>query len=87
MVLKKRSTLHALLNATENVYQACDAKLHTFGIFIDFSRNLDTNNHNILLKKLNYYGFRWPILNLLETFLTGRKQYISYGVRIVPFLT
>ena len=76
---KKRSTLHALLNATENVYQACDAKLHTLGIFIDFSRAFDTINHNILLKKLNYYGFRGPILNLLKRFLTGRKQYVSYG--------
>ena len=26
---KKRSTLHALLNATENIYGSVDSKLHT----------------------------------------------------------
>ena len=61
---KRRSTLHALLNATENIYQASDSKLNTLGIFIDFSRAFDTVNHSILLKKLNYYGIKGQILQL-----------------------
>ncbi len=76
---KKRSTLHALLNASENIYQACDSKLHTLGIFIDFSRAFDTINHSILLKKLNYYGIKGEMLNLLESYVSDRKQYVNYG--------
>ena len=78
---KKRSTLHALLNATENIYQACDSKLYTLGIFIDFSRAFDTVNHSVLLKKLKYYGIKGKILQLLTSYLSDRKQYVSYGGR------
>ena len=76
---KKRSTLHALLNATENVYKALDMKLHTLGIFIDFSRAFDTINHTLLLKKLYHYGIRGNMLDLLGSYLTDRKQFVSYG--------
>ena len=76
---KKRSTLHALLNSTENIYQACDSKLHTLGIFIDFSKAFDTVNHSILLKKLYHYGIKGDLLQLLSSYLKGRKQYVSYG--------
>lgn len=36
------STLHALINATENIYHSLDTNLHTLGIFIDFSKAFDT---------------------------------------------
>ena len=76
---KKRSTLHALLNATENIYQALDLKLHTLGIFIDFSRAFDTIDHRLLLKKLSHYGIKGNVLDLLCSYLTDRKQYVNYG--------
>ena len=34
------STQHALINATENVYNSLDMNLYTIGIFIDFSIRL-----------------------------------------------
>ena len=76
---KKRSTLHALINATENIYHALDLKLHTLGIFIDFSRAFDTIDHSILLKKLNHYGIKGDMLKLLNSYLSNRKQFVSYG--------
>ena len=76
---KKRSTLHALLDATENIYKSVDLKLFTVGIFIDFSRAFDVINHDILLKKLSHYGIRGQLLKLIECYLANRKQYVSYG--------
>ena len=76
---RKHSTLHALINATENVYQSVDNKQFTLGVFIDFSKAFDTVNHTILLKKLEIYGIRGNVLELFTSYLTNRKQYVNYG--------
>ena len=47
------------------------------GIFIDLEKAFDTVNHEILIEKLAYYGFRGVTQNLLKSFLTNRKQYVS----------
>ncbi len=76
---KSHSTLHALINATENIYQSVDNKQHTLGIFIDFSKAFDTVNHSILLDKLSSYGIKGNLHSLLTDYLSNRKQYVSYG--------
>ena len=76
---RRHSTLHALINATENLYQSIDKKHHTIGIFIDFSKAFDTVNHTILLEKLEVYGIRGNILKLLNSYLSNRRQYVNYG--------
>ena len=73
------STLHALINATENIYKSLDNNLHTLGIFIDFSKAFDTVNHNILCEKLKHYGIQGNLLNLIKDYLTNRSQYVYYG--------
>ena len=73
------STLHALINATENINRSLDEKLHTLGIFIDFSKAFDTVNHNILCDKLLHYGIRGNMHKLLENYLSNRSQYVVYG--------
>ena len=37
----------------------------------------DTVNHSILCEKLNYYGFRGKINELIKSFLYNRFQYVS----------
>ena len=76
---RKHSTLHALINAAENLYHSIDNKHYTLGIFIDFSKAFDTVNHVILIEKLRMYGLRDNMLNLLKNYLVDRKQYVSYG--------
>lgn len=44
---------------------------------LDFSKVFDTVDHNIMLQKLEYYGIRGPPLQLLQTFLTDRKQLVE----------
>ena len=49
----------------------------TCGIFVDLSKAFDTVNHKILLQKLDHYGFRGKTNNLLQSYLSNRKQYVE----------
>ena len=76
---KKCSTVHSLIEITEKIKESIDASKFGCGIFIDLKKAFDTVNHNILLKKLEHYGIRGPILKWFESYLTDRKQYVFYN--------
>ena len=52
------STSHALINYTENIRPALDEGYIGCGIFVDFEKAFVTVDHEILLSKLEYHGFR-----------------------------
>ena len=70
------STSHALISLTETITNFLN-KTKVAGIFIDLEKAFDTVNHSILWDRLHYYGFRGKTNNLIKSFLSNRKQYIS----------
>ncbi len=46
-------------------------------IFLDFSKAFDNLDHQILIKKLEYYGLHGLSIKLMESYLSNRKQYVE----------
>ena len=73
----KHNTTHAILTCINNIAHAIDQRLHTVGIFLDFSKAFDTINHDILLHKLEHYGVRGKALEWFRSYLSNRKQFVE----------
>ena len=73
----KHSTNHAVLNLTESTLELLEKGLKVGGTYLDIAKAFDSVNHDILLRKLEYYGFRANTLMWFESYLKGRKQFVS----------
>ena len=76
---QKYSTTQALLSITNKIQKAVDDGTYSCGIFLDFSKAFDTVNHNILIMKLDHYGFRGIVKKWFCSYLNERKQFVSIG--------
>ena len=78
---RRHSTTLALMDVVDNIRDNLNAGKKVAGVYIDFSKAFDCVNHHILLKKLDHYGIRGNMKQLIESYLTGRKQYtVANGV-------
>lgn len=73
---KYRSTELALLDQKEFILNSIECKQLVLGVFIDFSKAFDSLNRLLLLRKLDLYGVRGVALDLLDSYLSERKQYV-----------
>ena len=73
----KHSTNHAIISITEHIPNLLDNGQYVCGIFVDLEKAFDTVNHTVLCEKLNFYGLRGNVNNLLKSYLSNRKQYVS----------
>jgi len=74
---KNHSTELAVLEIINKVLIKMDKGEVPINIFLDLSKAFDTLDHKILLEKLNYYGIKNKALDLLESYLTNRLQYVQ----------
>ena len=74
---RNNSTEHAILQLTRDITSSFEKGEYTLGVFIDLSKAFDTVDHQILLKKLQYYGIDGTALEWFKSYLSNRKQYIS----------
>ena len=73
------STELAALRLVDHLITQMDKCRVPTNIYIDLSKAFDTLNHDILLQKLKYYGITGTSVNLLQSYLSERYQYVEYN--------
>ena len=71
------NTIQPVIQFLDEVYNALNNYKFTLRIFIDLTKALDTCDTDILLEKLENYGFRGISKSWFKSCLTGRIQYTS----------
>ena len=56
-----------------------DQILFTCRVFVDLEKVFDTVKHDILVKKLEYYGITGIPNQSFSSYLSNRKQFVSLG--------
>ena len=65
------------MSIVENIQTQLDDGKYSAGVFVDLKKAFDTVDHNILLKKLDYYGVRGIANEWFASYLKNRKQFVS----------
>ena len=73
------STSHAVITSVEKITHALDRGKMVGDVFIDFKKAYDTVSHDILLQKLEAYGIKNNIYELIKSYLSNRKQFVQYS--------
>ena len=74
-----RSCNLALNTLVDYAKRNLDNKQHVIAIFLDLSKAFDTIDHNLLLIKLEKYGFSKRALALMKNYLTNRFSLVSFN--------
>ena len=64
----------ALIILVDKISEALESGDYVLGLFLDFSKAFDTVNHEILSKKLEFYGIRGIALKWFQRYLHDRVQ-------------
>ena len=83
---KGYSTQHALLHMLHSWHRDLDKGQFVAAVLMDLSKAFDCMNHDLLLAKLHAYGLSKPALQLIESYLSGRKQRVGIEHIFSPWL-
>ena len=75
----KFSTEYAIVDIYDKLTKNLDNSLTSCAIFLDLAKAFETVSHDILLRKLEKYGFRGNTLKLLTSYLKDRYQFVKLG--------
>lgn len=70
------STVHPILDIMTSCYDAIQSKMYSSLLFLDIKKAFDSVCHKKLLSKLQHYGFRGIVHQLLNSYLSQRKQFV-----------
>ena len=75
----KHNTSHSLIHFLDKIYSALNSPQpeYSSAVFLDLKKAFDCVDINILLKKLNHYGFRGISQSWFFNYLNGRTQFVS----------
>ena len=71
------STEHVIAQLVGQIYEAFEKNEYTLGVFIDLSKDFNTIDHSILLRKLELYGITDRNYAWIKTYLSNCLQYIQ----------
>ena len=74
---KNHSTQNALLNMLEKWKHALDKCKKVGTILMDLSKAFNPLNHNLLLYKLNAYGFSYNVIKFIQSYLSEQFQRVD----------
>ena len=75
----EHSTEMAALELVDRINTVLDNNETSISIFFDLSKAFHTLNHSILLNKLKHYGITGLSLNLIQSYLSDRKQFVEFN--------
>ena len=73
----KFATDFAIADIYDKLIYNLDNELSSCAIFLDLAKAFDSVDHEILLKKMECYGFRGKTLELFRSYLKSRSQYVK----------
>ena len=71
-----RGTAQAIVRHTCDIYENLDRNDLVFSLYLDFKKDFDSVDHDILLDKLLHYGIRGDPYCWFKSYLTNRKQFV-----------
>ena len=71
---QNHSTITALLNVTDDIYECLENSELVFLVLLDYSKAFDCANHRLIIAKLKAAGFRDDALELVTSYLKDRRQ-------------
>ena len=75
--VKGKNTADALNKIADIIYSHLEKSKPLIISFLDLAKAFDTVNHKILIGKLERYGIRGKTLELMNNYLSNRKQIVK----------